>query len=61
MELIMEQKYYWISYLYHGDPHDTCTIIHPFIFVEKTEYSLLNWKRITAEDFNLWESSHPVF
>jgi len=60
MEILMEQKYYWVNYLYNGEHHNTCTTIHPFAFVYKTEYILLDWKRITAEDFNLWEDLHPA-
>lgn len=57
----MEQKYYWILYYDNKNYKNICSTIHPFNFIYKTEYILLEWKRITAEEFNLWENLYPLF
>lgn len=48
--------YYWLSYKYLDTIWNICTIIHPFKYIQdKPEFELINWKIITAEDFNLFE------
>jgi hypothetical protein len=55
-----EQKYYWISFQRETLIVEDVTIQHPFIKITKmrnqnSKYgSLLNWKEITKEEYDLF-------
>lgn len=53
-----EVKYYWICYNYLDELWDICTTTHPFVYVHNSEFKLINWKRITAEDYIEYENIH---
>jgi len=56
-------KYYWILYTRIGERQYTEGVLdeHPFMYQARTGMGILtihNWKRITVEEYNLWQELH---
>jgi len=53
------KKYWWILYIYTEEGQTkvqhTCTDRHPFQWASDHEKAIVNWRGVSAEEYNLWE------
>lgn len=60
----MEQKYWWILYMMNDKTIAEDVIDkHPFLYIDGLNnliageyYGLVNWKTITVDEYNLWQT-----